>query len=101
MTQPNKTWEEEFDEKLMNSNSMPCCRVCQCENGKKIWCACHREQLKYFIRKTLQAERERVIGIVEGMRKECKENPNVCADMGCIVGEYNQALSNIKERIEK
>ena len=28
----------------------PCCKVCACENGKKIHCACHRKQLKDLLK---------------------------------------------------
>lgn len=34
---------EQIVEEFINAE---CCKVCQCENGKKIWCACHRKQLK-------------------------------------------------------
>ena len=37
------------EKKIFGANSLPCCKVCQCENGKKIWCACHRKQIEEAI----------------------------------------------------
>lgn len=34
--------------------SLPCCKVCQCENGKRMHCACHKKQLYDFISQTRQ-----------------------------------------------
>ncbi len=50
-------------ENLVKDEGMPCCPVCACSNGKKIWCACHRKQLRTL----LAAERERIAVAVAGL----------------------------------
>jgi len=50
-------WEERFDE-MINEVANNCCKVCQCVNGKKIWCACHRKQIKDFIKTTREEAKE-------------------------------------------
>lgn len=48
MTNPD--WADEVVSVLV-SDGLPCCDVCQCENGKKLHCACHRKQLATALRK--------------------------------------------------
>ena len=36
-------------ERTKANEGWECCKVCQCENGKKMWCACHRKQLKELL----------------------------------------------------
>lgn len=36
-------------DELLNIISNSCCNVCDCENGIKVWCACHRKQIKDFL----------------------------------------------------
>ena len=66
----NKDVEKRFDKELMSANSLPCCKVCQCENGKKIWCSCHRKQLKQHLADELARERERIKERAEKVVKE-------------------------------
>ena len=44
----SKDKSQEKIEEIVNELcvNMKCCKVCACENGKKIWCACHRKQFK-------------------------------------------------------
>ena len=73
---------EEIVETIVNTIAdQPCCKVCQCENGKKIWCACHRKQIKSFIEKELQAERERI--------EETLERMNTCVCNGGFMKRFN------------
>lgn len=46
-----KTLRERTDELVNTIADEKCCDVCQCENGKKIHCACHRKQILTFIEK--------------------------------------------------
>lgn len=41
--------EEDWEEELFGAESLICCDVCACLNGKKIWCSCHRKQIKSVI----------------------------------------------------
>lgn len=57
---------EEQVEELCKTDSFPCCKVCQCDDtkkmwsyGKKMWCACHREQLKQALLTAEKREEER------------------------------------------
>lgn len=37
--------KEKASSELVNLIANNCCKVCACENGKKVWCACHRKQI--------------------------------------------------------
>ena len=56
-----KKWEE----KLFGITGLFCCKVCQCQNGKKLWCACHRKQIQKVIQQERQEEREKARKVVE------------------------------------
>lgn len=54
------TTVDKWGEKIYGAQALPCCKVCQCDNGagKKIWCACHRRQIREVLSHSLQQARE-------------------------------------------
>lgn len=57
---------EEATDELVNTIADNCCKVCACTNGKKVWCACHRKQIKSFNTQT-------IIAICEGEIERLEE----------------------------
>jgi len=62
--QEEKILKEKVD-KLCGADCFPCCKVCACEIGKKMWCACHRKQLFNAIQEALQSQRELIREMAE------------------------------------
>lgn len=77
---PTPYESEDWEAELFGGNSLPCCKVCQCDNGKKIWCACHRKQIKDVISKVYQRGREEerkfILNILDGIDQADKEMGN-------------------------
>ena len=44
-----KELQEKYAKELIDAK---CCKVCQCENGKKLHCACHRKQIAQALEET-------------------------------------------------
>ncbi len=65
-----------FDE-LINKIADNCCKVCQCENGKKMWCACHRKQIKNHISTHYNLKSESILKdeVREGLGKKKEIEP--------------------------
>ena len=69
----------------------PCCKVCACENGKKIHCACHRRQLKNLFNKVI----DEMIGEVERVGRD------MTAQVEEYPGEDLEIIDNVISGLEK
>ncbi len=86
-----KQIEKEADEEIFGAKALPCCKVCACDNGKKIWCACHRKQIKSFYR-------EKFKEMLEGLKVEV-----CCEDVSHTLAweiELNSQIDEILKDLE-
>ena len=59
-------------------NGLPCCKVCQCENGKKIWCACHRKQIKSAMEEVMRESKREILDKYDKIFNPSKEECLKC-----------------------
>jgi len=76
---------------------MECCKVCQCENGKRIWCTCHRKQIKTSLQKVKDKEREEIVEMAEGMTRKLLGSVKKNDEWRSI---YNTALYDLITKIK-
>ena len=99
MTQPNKTWEDfdNFIDKIWSRGHIPDFADDVKSAIKRHVGVILQDEIQ-FREKAVQAERERVLEIGEGMKKR---NPFSEIQRGRFSDTYQKAISDYQERIEK
>ena len=87
-----------------------CCKVCQCSEGIKIWCACHRKTLQELLQSQTQDIREKVeskikpdaLDISKRLRKELGKGRPVTESMvlGACMG-FDYALKDVLKQLSE
>ena len=77
------------EEVMYGAESFPCCKICLCENGKRMGCACHREQLEAIIKSERKEERGDIIAL--GIKMANPDN----------IGRYNQGILDFVRRLKE
>lgn len=90
-TQPSREWEKEFDEKFSNTGYRdPYGNYSDSPFGPS--------EIKAFIRSLLLTERSKLVGEIEGMKREIL---GLVIESDCLNMGYNQALNDILSLLNK